>query len=179
MAARVKKTEIPAAAPEAAEAAPVSQKKELKVRRELDPHTVVTVRNGFQGRLVYKSPRTQERFLWDAFGDEQEMELQELKNARNASKAFFENNWFLIDDPEVIDCLGVSRYYAHALNFDTFDQLFEKSPEEIERTLADVPEGQKKSVAYRARQMIEEGRIDSLKVIDGLEKCLHTELVEK
>ena len=80
----------PVVAPEVEEAP--APKQSYKVRRDLPLNMIVTVRNGFNGRLVYKSPRTGERFVWDEFGDEQDLEFQELRNARNSQKAFFENN---------------------------------------------------------------------------------------
>ena len=140
---------------------------------------IVTVKNGFQGLLVYKSRRTNERFVWETFGDEQDMDLQELKNARNSSKTFFENNWFLIDDPEVLEYLGVSQYYKYALNFDSFDGLFNKTPDEISDTISRLSTGQKKSVAYRAKELIANGSIDSIKVINALEESLSIELIDR
>lgn len=157
----------------------VPSKKQYRVKNNLDPHMIVTVRNGFQGRLVYKSKRTQERFEWEGFGDEQDLELQELKNAKNSSKAFFSNNWFLIDDPEVIKYLGVDQYYKYALNYDNFDSLFENSPDQIKDMVSKLSSGQKKSVAYRAKQLISDGVIDSIKVITALEDSLSIELIER
>lgn len=61
--------------------------------KDIDPSTLVVVKNGFQGKLIYKSPRTGERFAWDSFGSEQELELKELRNAKNSAKKFFMNNW--------------------------------------------------------------------------------------
>lgn len=153
--------------------------KQYKVKRNLDPHMIVPVKNGFQGRLIYKSKRTNERFEWESFGDEQELELQELKNAKSSSKTFFINNWFLIDDPEVLEYLGVTQYYKYALNFDSFNDLFTKDPEEIKEVLARLSEGQKKSVAYRAKQLIADGVIDSIKVITALEDGLSIELIDR
>ena len=148
------------------------------VPKEIDPNQIVTVRNGFQGRLVYKSKRTGERWAWDAFGAEQDMELSELKNARNSNKKYFINNWFMFDEEWVIDYLGMRQYYRYALPIDGFDELFEKPAAEIESVVAKLSEGQRKSVAYRAKQLIAEGGIDSNRVIATLEKCLGTELVE-
>ena len=153
-------------------------KKQYKVKKDLDPNMYVTVRNGFNGTLVYKSKKTGERFVWDEFGDEQEIELIELKSAKNSYKTFFINNWFLFDDPEVIEWLGLTSYYKHALNFEDFDKLFSKSPEEIEETISHLSDGQKKSVAFRAKQLIANSEIDSLKVINVLEKSLDIELIE-
>lgn len=154
-------------------------KQEFRVKEPLDPHSFITIRNGFNGRLVYVSKRTGERLVWDEFGSEQDMELQELKNAKNSARAFFENNWFMIDDPEVIAYLGVERYYKNALRFDSFDELFAKSPEEIKERVALLSAGQKASVAYRARQLIAAKEIDSIRVIEALEESLAAELISR
>lgn len=155
-----------------------AEKKSYKVKKNLNPSMYVTVKNGFNGTLVYKSKKTGERFVWEAFGDEQEIELAELKAAKNSYKSFFVNNWFLFDDPEIVEWLGMNQYYKYALNSASFDKLFEKSPEEIEKTVGALSNGQKKSVAFRAKQLIADGTIDSIKVIAALEKSLSVELIE-
>lgn len=160
-----------------------SAKKEVTkpVAKEVDLNQLITVRNGFQGRLIYKSSRTNEKFVWDAFGDEQELELRELRSAKSSAKKFFINNWFAFDDEFnwVIDYLGVRNYYKNSLSIDDFDTLFTKSPAEIEKTVSKLSEGQKKSVAYKARLMIANGEIDSNKAIAALEKALNVELIER
>ena len=92
-------------ATESIESKQVQQEAEKKplVPKDIDPSQYVTVRNGFQGRLVYKSKRTGERFVWDSFGAEQDMELSELRNARNSNKKYFINNWFMFDEPWIVD----------------------------------------------------------------------------
>lgn len=159
--------------------APVKTKENVKVRvKELKPTDYVTVKNGFAGRLVYASKRTGERFIWPELGDEQDIELQELKNAKNSSKGFFINNWFLFDDPAVIAYLGLERYYQNTLNAEDFQGLFEKTPAEIEKIISKIPNGQKASLAFYARQKIANNEIDSLKVINLLEKYLNIQLIE-
>lgn len=149
------------------------------VPKEIDPNQIITVRNGFQGRLVYKSKRTGERWSWESFGAEQDMELSELKNARNSNKKYFINNWFMFDEDWVIDYLGMRQYYKNSLSIQDFDQLFKKPVGEIEDIISKLSEGQRKSVAYRAKQLIAEEEIDSNRVINTLEKCLGVELVER
>lgn len=153
--------------------------KERFVPKDIDPDQIVTVRNGFQGRLAYQSRRTGELWVWDSFGAEQDMELSELKNARNSNKKFFINNWFMFDEDWVVDYLGMRQYYKHSLNIQNFDKLFEKSADEIADIISELSAGQRKSVAYRARQLIAEEKIDSNKVIATLERCLGVELIER
>ena len=149
------------------------------IPKEIDPNQYGTVRNGFQGRLVYKSKRTGERFVWEAFGSEQDMELSELKNARNSNKKYFVNNWFMFDDPAVTDYLHIGQYYKYAVRVEDFDKLFSKPADEVEQIVSHMSDGQKRSIAYRARQMIKDGSIDSMRVISALESGLGVELVER
>ena len=170
-----------AKASEAVSKEPVKVKEEQRpiVVKEVDPTQYVVVRNGFQGRLVYKSPRTGEVFIWDSFGDEQEIELRELKNAKNSAKKFFTNNWFMFDDDWVVDYLGVRQFYKNAVSIDGFDEVFAKKPAELKRIIAGLSDGQKKSAIYRAKELIAEGKIDSISTIKTLEDALHIELIEQ
>ena len=162
----------------ATQGAQVAEEKKPLVPKDIDPNQIITVKNGFQGRLVYKSKRTGERFVWDEFGAEQDMELSELRNARNSNKKYFINNWFMFDEQWIAEYLGLSQYYKFAIPISEFDKFFEKPAAELEKALDKLSKGQKQSVAYRARQLISEGAIDSNKTIATLEKCLGVELVE-
>lgn len=169
----------------AAKAAPaeevVEEVRKPIVAKDIDLSQLIVVRNGYQGRLVYKSPRTHEKFVWPEFGTEQMIELMELRNAKNTYKKYFINNWFMFDDEYawVIDYLGMSQYYKHALKVDEFDDIFAKSPPEIEKIVTKLSAGQKNSLSYRARQLIAEGGIDSNRAIAALENSLGIELVER
>lgn len=152
------------------------------VVKEVDPTDYVTVKNGFQGALVYISRRNGEELIWDYFGDEQEMELRELKNAKNSHKKYFTNNWFMFDDDDIgwiTEYLGVGKYYKNALSIDNFDEVFEMSASDVKKRISKLSSGQKRSVAYRARVLISEGKIDSMSVIKALEESLGVDLIER
>lgn len=174
----VKKTATPKPVAEPVQKVEPVQKKEIVVK-EVDPNQYIPVRNGFQGQLVYKSPRTGEMFVWDKFGAVQDIELRELRNAKSSARKFFTNNWFMFDDDWVIDYLGVRNLYKNAIPIDKFDDIFTKSAPELKKILASVSDGQKRSIAYRARDLINQKKIDSLSVIAALEDALGIQLIEK
>lgn len=151
------------------------------IAKDIDVNQYIPVINGFQGKLIYISSRTGERFVWDEFGGEQEMELKELKNAKNSSKDFFLNNYFMFNDEDawVLDYLGVSNYYKNAISINDFENLFEKDVGDLKEIIKSMSEGQKRSLSYKARLAVQEGTIDSIKVIDMLEKYLGVELIER
>lgn len=148
---------------------------------EVDLSQYIPVINGFQGPLTYKSARTGEITHWDSFGSEQDIELRELKSAKTAHKNFFINNWFLFDDEYawVIDYLGVGRYYENALSYNNFDDIFKKKASEVKKIVSNLSAGQKKSVIYRAKELIASGEIDSISVVNALEEALGVELIER
>lgn len=154
---------------------------EKRVTKDIDLGQFIPVYNGFQGKLIYISPRTKEVFRWDSFGDVQEIELRELKNAKSSSKSFFVNNWFMFDEDDawVIDYLGMGKFYKYAISIDHFDDIFTKTPKEIKEIVSQLSAGQKRSVSYRARQLIKNNEIDSIKAISALEESLGEELIEK
>lgn len=160
---------------------PAAQRQEAYTVKDVDMNQYITVRNGFPGRLIYKSTRTGEIYTWDEIGAEQDMELKELRNARNASRKFFENNWFVFDDEYdwVIDFLGVRAFYNNIINSEGLDSLFKKSPAKIEAEIQTLTKGQKRTVAYRAMEMIRGKEIDSISVIEILEKGLGINLIER
>lgn len=149
--------------------------------KDVDMNQYITVRNGYPGQLVYTSKRTGEKFFWEHYGDEQDIQLMELRNARNTSKKFFDHNWFVFDEEYdwVIDFLGVRAFYNNIINLEGIDALLKKTPKKIEKELATLTNGQKRTVAYRAMEMIRNKEIDSLSVIEVLEKGLGIALVER
>lgn len=159
-----------------APAEPAAKKK--ITAKEIDPSQYVTVRNGFRGRLVYVSPKTGERFIWDKFGDEQEIELRELKGAKTSAKRFFVENWFLLDD-WVIEYLGVGGFYRKALKIEEFDEIFNEDPDTIAGRVSGLSSSQKDMLAYLAKEKIRSGEIDSLRTVAAFEKALGTDLIEK
>lgn len=174
------KAETPVKPIAAVEATPVAEEAPVyHVRRQIDPNTVIPVRSGFSGVLVYKSRRTGERFVWQGYGDILDMEYSELKIAKSSNKAFFANNWWFIDDPEIMDSLGVAQYYKTALDDEEFFALLKKDPSEIEAYIATLNKGQKTTFIYKVKMLMQEDRIDSVKVISTLEKCLGIELMER
>lgn len=148
--------------------------------RDIDPSQFVTVVSGCQGKLIYRSARTNERYEWDSFGAEQELELRELKVAKNSAKDFFVRNWWMFKpgDEWVIDYLGVRQYYKNAVSVDEFDSIFSQSPAKLKKTLEAMSSGQRQCALVRATEMISNGEIDSLKTISVLEEALGVKFAE-
>lgn len=158
---------------------PTEKSTELKVRKLIDPNTIVTVTNGFQGVLVCQNKRTQETFIWENYGDEQELTFGDLRTIFSSDKEFFINNWFLIDNPEVLEALNATRFYKNSLGIDGMETLFDNDSDTIMHIVNGLTDAQKRTVAYKARNMIVEKTLDSISKIEALEESLGILLLER
>lgn len=150
-----------------------------RVRKQLDPNMYVQVRNGFHGMLNYRDKSTGESYQWTEFGNILDLTVSTLQRARSSQPKFFSENWWLIDDPEVIEYLNAQQYYKNALTYEEFDELFNMSIDDIKEKVSHLSVSQKRGVIYRAKSNIESGSLSDLNIIRALEDVLNTELIYK
>lgn len=165
---------------------PKSETKEKKVvekitktsnaRSQRDMNELIRVVCITNAPLVYES-RSQlgYRVYWDGYLSEAWMEYKELINMRSTYRAFFERPW-IICDWDVLEDLKVDQYYKNIIDLENLDDVFKKTPKELEKTLKEVPDGIKALIVDRAFELRREKKLDSLSVIETIEKTLNVDL---
>jgi hypothetical protein len=156
--------------------------------KNLPLHTSVRVRSNVFGQLIYKSKKTGYQIEWDNSITPQYFTLDELQEMRNTQRKFFERNWVIIDGfvddelsasysiEEILDYLHVKEYYKNFLCPENVDDLFKLPVDEIEKRLLTTSDGNKDLIVVRANELIQNGVLDSMRVILTLEKALNCEL---
>ena len=165
---------------------PKSETKEKKVvekitktsnaRSQRDMNELIRVVCITNAPLVYES-RSQlgYRVYWDGYLSEAWMEYKELINMRSTYRAFFERPW-IICDWDVLEDLRVDQYYKNIIDLENLDDVFKKTPKELEKTLKEIPDGIKALIVDRAFELRREKKLDSLSVIETIEKTLNVDL---
>lgn len=154
-------------------------KPRLYNEKEIPSNYLVPCTSCFKGKLIYVSKRTQGyQEEWD-FGQTAYIEFIELQTMVRTDRKFFENNWLYIEDLDVIKALNLDKYYKNILKAEDFDDFFKKSPTEIEKRLKEMSNEIRISVVVRAIEMIEAGTLDSIKVIDTIERVTGYDIREK
>lgn len=165
---------------------PKSETKEKKVvekitktsnaRSQRDMNELIRVVCITNAPLVYES-RSQlgYRVYWDGYLSEAWMEYKELINMRSTYRAFFERPW-IICDWDVLEDLRVEQYYKNIIDLENLDDVFKKTPKELEKTLKEIPDGIKALIVDRAFELRREKKLDSLSVIETIEKTLNVDL---
>lgn len=147
-----------------------------EIRKQRDMNEMISVVCITNTPLVYESKnQIGYRVDWDGFLQENWMEYKELINMRSSQKAFFEQPWVICDWDVLVD-LKVDHYYKNIINLENLDEVFTKSPKELEKTLKIVPIGIKKLIIDRAFELRREKKLDSLSIIEAIEKTLNVDL---
>ena len=138
----------------------------------------VLIRNGFHGPLTIKLPKSGYTIKLQEFGDEDYVEIADLRTLRNSNPKFFKKNWILLEDPDVIAYLHVNEYYKNVLTTEEIEGLFDLPEKEMVQELKKLSDGQKSTAMYAAMEKIEAGTLDSIGKIKALEDIFGCKLME-
>lgn len=170
---------------EVVDVSPVEEKEPIE---NIPLNATVWVKNNSVGKLVYVSKRTGFLTEWQNNGADQPMSLEELIMMRNTYIKFFKANWITIKGfvsakykelysvEEIYEYLQVKQYYTSSLCPENLDDVFKLSPEEILIRVPNMSAGVRTSILVRANDLIEAKKIDSISVVEALEKALNCEL---
>lgn len=124
------------------------------------------------GSLTYQSKRMQGvNYEWDEFGSEQYIDLAELQSMRASNPRFFEENWILINDDEVLEFLHADKFYTSVKTIEDIYGLLESSSADIDKKVTGLSNSLKGTIAFLARKDIDRGKLDSNACIRALERA--------
>ena len=141
---------------------------------------VVDVKSCCVGKFIWKSPKTGYKIIWDEFGTSNPMTVADLRDMRNGSRKCFENNWVVIEGDraeDVLKFLQIDKYYKDFSSVDDVDTIFDYEPDEAEAIVKKFGPGLKELVARRAAALKDEGTLDSVKMLNAIEKATGYKIV--
>lgn len=156
-------------------------------RLKLTDDTLVNVKSTTYGELIYINPRTGSQYIWSNPGDVLTLTVGDIRVMAATQRAFFENQWIvlieLIDDEyadvpiaEVYDALLISQYYKNLLDPTNLNALLKLKDAELKDKIRYLSNGARTNLMVAANTAIQNGSLDSLKVIRTLEEALGCEL---
>lgn len=139
---------------------------------------LVDVINGTDGSLFYESPREiGYKVEWNNFGDTQQMEYSELVNMRSSYPIFFEKNWVMFNDKNVMDALKVSKYYEDSDILKECKKIYAMRPNDIVNYISTLSAITKNQIKAEVKKSIESDELDSIKSIRAFEKAFNCKFI--
>lgn len=147
-----------------------------KTRTRLDESLLVPVVSRVKGGLTYKSSRTHQIYRFDEFGDEQVMELSELRTMLSSQRSFLQRGWLEILDEEIVQYLNIEKFQTNIITDDDIEILFMSTPDEVKEVLNGATTNTKRVVFGFAREKYINGELTNIHLIKAIEDSLDEKL---
>lgn len=129
----------------------------------------VYVMSGSSGTLVYRSERTNKKWQFNKFGEQDTMEYHELIAMRNRYPRYFTEGFLIVLDKQVQDEFKLTEMYENILTPEKIDEIFSMSVSELEKFVDALPEGHKVTFVNMAQEKYEKDELENFKVIKFIE----------
>jgi hypothetical protein len=143
---------------------------------QIDKNELIPCRSVVFGNLTYKSPRTGLEYRWFDYGAEEFIEYGELITLKSSSPKFLMKPWLIVMDETATESLRLTEMYKTLLPLDDIMSFLSKPFTEIETKFKAAPIGMKQTFAQKVRQLMEEGKVENIKIINMIDKEMGTGL---
>lgn len=156
-------------------------KEAVKKKAEHDPTDLIKCRSVVQGVLLFKGPKSQTDYRWDAANDIVEIEYQDLRAARVSKHAFLMRGYFIIEDNDLLDeeeWAEVKKKYGEMYSRKDLTAILKiDNVNEMIRVIQNLPDGVRGQMGSIAKGLMDNGQLDSIKKITALDRLLGTDLM--
>ena len=157
--------------------APKSEEKWTKAKLYTIRDEMVEVRNVYNGKVVYNSPKTKINYAWLEKGDIEVMSIEEILTMHTKRK-YLEEPWLAIDDERVIEGLGLEKAVNIIEKIEDTDSLVEMDIQELEKLIDDLNRNQKLNLRDEVVIKIKANEIRDYATVVALKELLDIEDID-
>lgn len=127
--------------------------------------------------VSYKDSKTLDIYKWEEIGHVEYMTFETLKNMWRNNKGYFKNMWLKPNDDRVVNKFGLTKTFEKYEYLMDASNYTKKNIKDICSAISDTPNGLKKSIYTKVKNLVIDGEISNVSVIRELEKHLKVDLI--
>lgn len=148
-----------------------------KVPRQFNQNDLILCRSVTAGWLGV-SGKSGQYYVFENFGDECEIEYQDLFALKSRHSNYIYAPHFIIEDEELLEnprWADVSKFYDEEVFNEDVDEVLNLPQNVFEEALRKLPRGLAKTLQVKVAEKIEDGTFDSLKKIKMIDEVFGTD----
>lgn len=145
-------------------------------KKKISHDRLVPCRSVVNGGLTYISKRNGYIVRWENFGDTDYISVGELISMLSSNSKFLKTPWIIIDDDEVVEYLGLNKFYEKIFKPEELDDLFELDVDEFKQKIKDTPKGIRDLIIGVAKDKLKNGEFYDLRKVNIINEELETDL---
>ena len=138
---------------------------------------MVEVRNVYNGKVVYNSPKTKINYAWLEKGDIEVMSIEEILTMHTKRK-YLEEPWLAIDDERIIEGLGLEKAVNIIEKVEDTEALVKMDIQELEKLIDDLNRNQKLNLRDEVVIKIKANEIRDYATVVALKELLDIEDID-
>jgi hypothetical protein len=142
----------------------VESTRKVHVKSKIKEDDRIVVMSGINS-VGYFSERSNRRWKFTKFGQQDLIEYSELVAMRNKYPAYFTQGWIIVLDKAVQEEFNLTEMYKNILTPENIDDVFNMDVEGLDRFIEAMPEGQKQSLVNNAVERYEANALNNFQVI--------------
>lgn len=127
--------------------------------------------------ISYKDSRTGDMYEWNTVGHSEFMPFDVIKNMWRNNKGYFKNMWLKPVDDRVINKFGLTKTFEKYEFLMNENNYTKNNINKICKSISETPNGLKKSIYGKVKNLVVSGGISDVTVIRALEKQLNVDLI--
>lgn len=152
------------------------KKSERKIRQRLDDNILVPIASNVSGGLTYKSPISGQVWYFSDYGDEDVMELRELRTMLSSSRSFLQKGWIRVLDEEIVDYLNLHRFQKEIIDPEDLDDLFNQDVNKVTEIIKSANFNTRQLIYAKAKEKYINGKLTNIHMIKAIEEGLGEKL---
>lgn len=144
-----------------------------KTLRKYEPNDTIMCHSIFPGTFLFSGPKSKIVYPFEAPGDENPIEYQDLLAAMMSKKKSIMAPYIVIDDEELLEDFRwkqVKQVYDSMFAIKNMDRFLEMPYDAFEKTFNELPIGVKKNVMLEISARVRDGRFSEMRkirLVDG------------
>lgn len=163
-----KKTATKKAAPKKSADKDVEKAAPVVEPRKYEPNDIVMCHSVFPGRFLFTGPKTKIVYPFEACGDENPVEYQDLLAAMMSKKKSIMAPYIVVDDEELLEDIRwkqVKKVYDSMFAIKDMDKFLSMPFPTFKKTFEKLPAGVKKSVMLEISSRVRDGEFSEMNKI--------------
>lgn len=136
---------------------------------EIKDEDMVQVMSGIHGELIHRSQKSGRMWKFSKFGQIDRMPFIELMTIYNNNPKTLEECFIVILNDKVAKNFNLSEIYKNIVSPNNLDELFKKDVKDLESIVENLPESFKTVFVIRAKELYEQGKLDSMSLINFIQ----------
>lgn len=149
--------------------------KKVREFKDTDAIKCVSITVGMLGMIGIKSNIS---YKWAGYGDETDVEYQDLVAAVRSGKKHITEPYFIIQDNDFLAQFPeVEKIYGSMFSTADLENILKLGVQEMKATIQNLPNGAKESIKNIVSSQIMSGKLDSVQKIRALDEIFDTKFM--